>query len=196
MVKAVFFDCFGVLVGRGFDETYRMAGGDPQHDKEFISDMLGQANLGLISEEVFEATVARKLEIPEERFREATISAEQPNVPLLEYIVSLGRSYKIGVISNVNRGIVERKIGEEWAEKCFDVIIASGDVGIAKPNVEIYELAAKRLDVDPRECVFVDDREDFCEAARSIGMEAIRYQDFPQFRKELESILGRPVNLS
>jgi putative hydrolase of the HAD superfamily len=190
MIKAVLFDCFGVLVGRGFDETYRMAGGDPQKDHMFIQDVLGQANLGLIDERTFESSVAQQLEISEERFRKAAVSAEQPNVELLEYIVSLRPAYKTGVVSNVNKGGVERKIGEEWARRCFDVIVASGDIGIAKPERGIYEIAADRLQVQTDECVFVDDREDFCDAARDVGMQTIRYDDFTQFKGELDDILN------
>jgi HAD superfamily hydrolase (TIGR01509 family) len=190
MIKAVLFDCFGVLVGRGFDETYRMAGGDPRKDHMFIQDVLGQANLGLIDERTFESSVAQQLEISEERFRKAAVSAEQPNVELLEYIVSLRPAYKTGVVSNVNKGGVERKIGEEWARRCFDVIVASGDIGIAKPERGIYEIAADRLQVQTDECVFVDDREDFCDAARGVGMQTIRYDDFTQFKGELDDILN------
>jgi HAD superfamily hydrolase (TIGR01509 family) len=191
MVKAVFFDCYGVLVGRGFDETYRLAGGNPNQDNEFIADILGQANLGLIDEETLESRVASKLDIPKERYQEAALSAEQPNIELLTYIASLRLVYKTGVISNVSRGaVVEKKIGAGWAERCFDVIVASGDIGLAKPSPEIYEVAAERLDVDPKECVFVDDRYDYCEGARDVGMQTIEYHDFMQFRNELDDALN------
>ena len=44
---------------------------------------------------------------------------------------------------------------------------------IIKPDPKIYELLIKRYKLVPGECVFFDDREDNCEAARKLGMEAV-----------------------
>ena len=40
------------------------------------------------------------------------------------------------------------------------------------------------------ECVFVDDRDMFVEAARGVGMNAFVYTDFRAFRTQLSEILG------
>jgi FMN phosphatase YigB (HAD superfamily) len=40
------------------------------------------------------------------------------------------------------------------------------------------------------ECVFTDDREDYCEGARAVGMQAILYKNFTQFRADLEKLLS------
>ncbi|MCA9327640.1 HAD family phosphatase, partial [Candidatus Saccharibacteria bacterium] len=54
---------------------------------------------------------------------------------------------------------------------------------------EAYMIAAEKLGVRLDECVFVDDREGFCDAATSVGMHAIVYTNFAQLRTELEALL-------
>src|SRR5688572_5138279 len=39
----------------------------------------------------------------------------------------------------------------------FDATVISGEVGLAKPDVDIYLLTAAELNLEPAECVFVDD---------------------------------------
>lgn len=194
MIKAIIFDCFGVLVGRGFDETYRFAGGNPQKDHEFIETLLEKANRGQISQVEFRAKICDRLNITIEQYRNAIQEAEQPDYELLRYIKDLRKQYKVAVLSNVNTGVLERKIGEKWLQECFDACVVSADVGYIKPEREIYELTAKRLGVRISECVFIDDREKYTIAAKTIGMKTILYKNFAQMKQELEKLLANPNN--
>ncbi len=62
-------------------------------------------------------------------------------------------------------------------DEIFEVVVDSAFVGMRKPDPAIYELTLDRLGGDLRadECVFVDDVEANCEAARSLGMRAVRF---------------------
>lgn len=190
MIKAVIFDCFGVLVGRGFEETYRLAGGDPSKDRQFINDQLGQANLGLIGEEVFHRAMADKLGLDLQEWHASIDQAEKPNIELLSYIKDLHSSYKTVVLSNANRGVVENRVGTEWVEQCFDAVVVSAEVGMVKPDPDIYAYAAEQLRVAPSECAFVDDKAVFLEPARELGMSTVHYRDFEQFKTDLAEILS------
>jgi putative hydrolase of the HAD superfamily len=194
MIKAVIFDCFGVLVGRGFEETYRIAGGDPVKDRQFINDVLGQANLGLIDDQAFHDQMTGQLGISLSEWRHATITAEQPNQELLEYIKGLHADYKTAVLSNANRGVVERRIGGHWLEACFDELIVSADIGMVKPDPQIYSYAADKLGVEPSECVFIDDKTVFLEPAEAYGMKTVLYQTFDQAVADLKKILADTEN--
>jgi len=194
MIRAILFDCFGVLVGRGFDETYRHAGGDPVQDHEFIEDILGQANLGLISEEEFREALTRRLNITPEAYTKAVKEAELPNDALLEYIRELKKTYKTGILSNVNSGVLVRKLSAQDLEECFDDIVTSAEVGLIKPQPEIYKLAAERLGVGCNECIFIDDREGYLKGARAVGMQTVLYKEFVQCRSELTRLLANSNN--
>jgi HAD superfamily hydrolase (TIGR01509 family) len=192
MIKAIIFDCFGVLVGRGFEETYRIAGGDPVQDREFIDDVMGRANLGMISDDDFHDAMMGQLGISMSEWRHATITAEQANEELLEFIGQLHNDYKTAILSNANRGVVERRIGQRWLEDCFDVLVVSAEVGLVKPDQAIYLHAAKELGVEPDECVFIDDKSVFLDPAKALGMETVLYQDFAQAKAEINSLLADP----
>ena len=51
----------------------------------------------------------------------------------------------------------------------FEVVVDSANVGMRKPDPEIYELTLERLGLDAPECVFVDDIEVNCDGAAALG---------------------------
>jgi len=75
-------------------------------------------------------------------------------------------------------------------DQLFDAIVISGEVGLNKPDAEIFELAADRVGVPAGECVFVDDLRENCEGAERVGMTAVRHRDGPRTVAELEGLLG------
>ena len=72
----------------------------------------------------------------------------------------------------------------------FDAVVISGEVGLHKPEPEIFELAAQRVDRDPSECVFVDDLRENCTGAEALGMTAILHRDPEATIAQLEELLG------
>lgn len=82
---------------------------------------------------------------------------------------------------------------ESWAGM-FDAVLISGEVGLRKPEPEIYLLAAQRLGLSPDECVFVDDLEINIRGAVAVGMVGVHHKAYEWTLLELESILG--VSLS
>jgi putative hydrolase of the HAD superfamily len=190
MIKAIIFDCFGVLVGKGFEQTYRTAGGDPVRDRAFIENTLGQANLGLISDDEFRTSMARQAGIDPTGWKQAVKNAELLNTDLLDYITQLRTTYKTAILSNANRGVLERKIGEEWLQKDFDEVVVSAEVGIVKPDPRIYKIVVDRLNVAMNECLYIDDRESFVDAGRQLGMKGLLYKDFDQLKSDMSQLLS------
>ena len=93
---------------------------------------------------------------------------------------------KTGLISNSwGLGIYERAPVD-----LFDEAIISGDVGLHKPQPEIYRLACERLGVQPEDCVFVDDLRENVGGAEAVGMTAILHRDSAATVAQLEELLG------
>ncbi|OHB66146.1 MAG: hypothetical protein A2Y76_03190 [Planctomycetes bacterium RBG_13_60_9] len=67
----------------------------------------------------------------------------------------------------------------------FDALTFSCAEGTAKPQKEIYEIAARKLSAAPAQCVLIDDKPDFIEGARNAGMEGILYENLGQVTREL-----------
>lgn len=73
----------------------------------------------------------------------------------------------------------------------FDVIVISGEVGLRKPDPEIFRLTADRLGVPPERCAFVDDLQRNVEAARQVGMCGVHHRgDIADTVRALEDFFG------
>ena len=189
MIKAIIFDCFGVLVGRGFDETYRLAGGDPKKDSDFIDDLLGQANMGMITHSQMKQIVTNKLHIDDTTWALAVRQSEQINTKLLEHISNIKNSYKLAILSNANVGTLKGIFTPEQLG-LFDAIVVSAEVHMVKPQPEIYVYTANKLGGAPDECLFIDDIDDYVKGAQSTGMKALLYKDFQLLKQELDMYLS------
>lgn len=190
MIKAVIFDCFGVLVNGAFHDVYARLGGDAEQDSDFIDDLLGHANLGLMTSDDMQEKVTEQLGITDQQWQVAIHNTQQPSLPLLEYAKSLKDRYKIAILSNANVGTLERKFTPEQLQ-LFDVVVVSAEVHVMKPDPVIYTLTAERLGVEPGECVFLDDIPEYCAAAEATGMKTICYQNFVQGKRDLEVLLSQ-----
>jgi putative hydrolase of the HAD superfamily len=126
------------------------------------------------------------------RFREIYFDALHPNEPMIELMrEAKARGYRMGLLTNNVK---------EWeplwrtmlpVDEIFEVVVDSGFVGLRKPDREIYDLTLERLgDLDPRECMFIDDTDVNCDAARELGMTAVHYRDNDQAIAEVRSTLG------
>jgi epoxide hydrolase-like predicted phosphatase len=78
---------------------------------------------------------------------------------------------------------------EEWDE-IFDAVVISGEVGMRKPEPAIYRYAAEQLEVDPGECVFVDDLGSNVKGAVGVGMVGVKFVSAEQAVAELEALFG------
>ncbi|GGM83678.1 haloacid dehalogenase [Lentzea pudingi] len=72
----------------------------------------------------------------------------------------------------------------------LDVAVVSGEVGLAKPDVDIYLLTATKLGVEPAECVFVDDLAVNVRGAAEAGMVGVHHRSTRSTLEELEILLA------
>lgn len=98
--------------------------------------------------------------------------------------------------NGVRTGLISNSWGEGLAydqstlDELFDAVVISGDVGLHKPQPEIFRLGAERIGVPPEECVFVDDLRENCAGAEEVGMTAILHRGPDSTLPELERLLG------
>ncbi|UVO51608.1 HAD family phosphatase [Sphingomonas sp. SUN019] len=64
----------------------------------------------------------------------------------------------------------------------FRDIVVSGDEQVVKPDPAIYRLALERFGLEPRQAVFVDDRQENVDGADAVGMTGIRFVDAATLR--------------
>ena len=71
----------------------------------------------------------------------------------------------------------------------FDVVVASCKEGMAKPELEIYQLALERLNAKPYESVFIDDKQSNLDPAQEIGFRVILAENPEQIISDIREIL-------
>lgn len=190
MVKAVIFDCFGVLITDAIDAMVSEIRETKPNEAQEILSILTAAARGQMSRQHASEAISTIFGLTMDEYVSRVQAAEVKNDRLLDYIVKLRQTYKTAMLSNVSIGGLAARFTQEELDRCFEQVVASGDIGYAKPEPEAYEIAAQRLGVRLEECVFIDDREEYCEGARAVGMQAIRYEDFVQMQRELEATLA------
>jgi 2-haloacid dehalogenase len=67
----------------------------------------------------------------------------------------------------------------------FEGIVVSGDEKLVKPDPAIFKLLLDRYDLDPKTCIFIDDRADNVEAAIDLGFKGIQFSNDRQLHREL-----------
>ncbi len=98
-----------------------------------------------------------------------------------------GAGVRTGLLSNSWGG---RDYPLDELRQIFDTLVISGEVGMRKPQPEIYLLAAERAGARPEDCVFVDDFSVNVEGAEAVGMKSIVHKDAPTTIATLEEVLG------
>lgn len=91
-------------------------------------------------------------------------------VKALEFLSS---QYRIGVIANQNFGTEDRLI-QYGILQYIDVVVASAEEGVAKPDRRIFEIALQRSHCQPEEAVMIGDRIDNdIIPAKELGMHTV-----------------------
>lgn len=188
MIKAIIFDCFGVLVSEGWI-AYRDRYFPEGEKRQAAMELRQAADRGLITNEEFEQHVADLAGVSLQ-IAQSYLHRNAPNEPLFVYIKQeLKPRFRLGMLSNAAADWLSMLFNPEQL-KLFDQAVLSYQIGHAKPEPEAFETICQRLGAKPEECIFVDDAEHFCAAARTLGMQAIWYQDFAQTKTEIEKILA------
>jgi HAD superfamily hydrolase (TIGR01509 family) len=191
MIKGIIFDCFGVIIADIFQVMRaELRARDPAAGAR-ADDLMHANHRGMLSSQECNQQMAELFNMSLQQFLDTVNKGETKDAELIGYIKQQRRSYKTALLSNIGAESLHKRFSDDELAELFDAVVVSGDVGYAKPEPQIYEIAADRLGLRYDECLFTDDKPEFCEAARAVGMQAIVYQSFGQFTSDAEAILGR-----
>ncbi len=142
---------------------------------------------GAVSDEEFERDFGELLGVDPPGLIDRLFAGLEPETAMIEAVErARAAGIRTGLISNSwGTGIYERA-----PMRIFDATVISGDVGLHKPQPEIYELGAQRIGVAPAECVFVDDLRENVAGAEAVGMRAILHRSPTETIAELERALA------
>lgn len=189
MIKAILFDCFGVLYLPKSDYIYQQLIVNPTVHHDEIRDLIGQNEYGLLSDEELFRGIADYMGLDLSEVKQHLVRGFVRDQAVVDYAQQLRKTYKIVLLSNLGHDSMVHFFSSQDRERLFDAVVISGDVGMIKPHPEIYEYACQQLGVDVSEAVMIDDVEINCEGARQAGLRAIQYNSLDQLKTELDEML-------
>ena len=198
LVKGLIVDYGGVLtsdVFASFRAFCEAEGLEPETVRErFVGDpearaLLERLETGELREAEFEPAFATVLEVSPERLIDRLFGGMAPDEAMVEGVRAARRAgVRTAMLSN---SWGEDRYDRAQLETLFDAWVISGEVGLRKPDPEIYSLAAERLGLAPSECVFVDDLPGNLKPARALGMATVVHRgDAAATLAEVSELLG------
>ena len=201
-MKGLLVDFGGVLTTNVFDsfKAFCRAEGIPEDSvKKLFSErgeglsLLRRLEKGELTAEEFSQQFAPLLGVSPDNLVERLFGGIGPDEAMLG---AVRRSRAAGI----KTGLISNSWGDGLAydpallEELFDAVVISGDVGMHKPEPEIFILGAERIGVAPGDCVFVDDLRENCAGAEAVGMKAILHRGPERTLPQLEELLGVPLS--
>src|ERR1041385_814043 len=194
MHKAIIFDLGKVLVHFDFRIAYRAMAPFCAHAPESIPKLLSGTGLveryetGLIESPDFVAEISRILDLRVEygEFRSIFCSIFSDVLIPESMLESLARRYRLILLSNTNALHVE-DLREMYSHplRHFPHKVLSHEVPAMKPQPEISRAAIDAAGCRPEECFYTDDIAQFVEGARTLGIDAVRFESCAQIEREL-----------
>jgi len=184
-------------VARGLDQAHGLPRSSV-FDTLYRSDTWREIECGRGDRQAWLEKAHRALEAragrPLPRLHDEWRRAQGPIEANLTLVRELGASHKLGVLSNADRSLRDRLEREMAIHHLFHDIVCSAEVGLAKPDPAVYVMAAERLGLSPRDCLFVDGLDTNVEAARQVGMTGVlfRLDKGDDLRAQLAELGVRP----
>jgi putative hydrolase of the HAD superfamily len=174
--------------GAGMARAAELAGG---------AQPLFELEKGTISERQFVAQLSAGLgdvlgrPVDLDGFGDTFFAALHPNEELFAFMRELhGRGYRMAILTNNVREWEQLWRAMLPIDEIFELVVDSAFVGMRKPDAAIYRLLLDRLGLPAEATVFVDDLEVNCEAARALGMHAVRFGSTEQTIADVEALLN------
>lgn len=187
MIRAIIFDCYGVLVHGSLDYLRTLA-----HDTNALqsfNDLTSAADRGYVAPDEYIQQAALLFGRSAAEIRDVVNAQEVKNPSMLTYVTSLRSDFKVALLSNVGRGWLEHLFTPDELAASFDAVVLSGETGVAKPYKEAFDLVAANLGVTPGECIMIDDGARNVEGAELAGMYGILFTSERQLKTDLDQLL-------
>lgn len=197
MIKAVLFDLGGVFFEDGTEKFLRLLSQKTNKSYEELYPIFREGKSieyreNTLSGKEFFAWASQQLN--------SSVSAEDlNNLWVSQYTEISGmRDIVLWLKSlNIKTGILSDNVPEriEYLETkyhfldLFDDVVLSYEVNLTKNTHEIFDLALSRLNLSPKETVFIDDRQPNLELAQETGIIPIQFEEPENLRNKLEKLI-------
>ena len=198
-IKAIIWDFGGVLQRTedyGPRQQLAQRLGTSPGDLEYLvfaGDSSLQAQLGKISLDQHWENIRLHYGFqPEEMqgFKTSFWEGDQLDYELVDIIRRLRGRYRTAMLSNAWENLRSLMTNDWHISDAFDTIVISAEVGLMKPDPQIYHLVLEKVDAKPQETVFIDDFKENIEAARRLGLNTILFINRAQALGDFRQLIG------
>lgn len=198
--KTIFFDLFGVLLGR--DETSIVRYVSKVLDIPFYQTreiVTGENYMRLIRQELNFDQYFQKIQyqlvdgdkLNRDDFLSRLQQQEMGILPIVELLPELKKHFNLHIISNtVNSHIKSLKMKFEFFRH-FSSVITSESAGASKPHDEIFRYALSVTGVAADSSIFIDDASENVTAANRNGLQGYHYTQFDDFENYLSKLMNK-----
>lgn len=202
---ALLIDYGGVLTASVVDAFSAACASIGVNSQGFLSEVFAASHaadspfaaleLGHINEEEFSERLTPVLR----RHSSNPIDGHQFYAAVQKVTWDLDAVMTTAVTSLISAGVPTVLVSNSWGRSdtypwdllpAFTAVVVSSDVGMRKPDRDIYLLATDRIGVDPASCVFVDDIDVNLAPARQLGMTTVLHTAAETSIAELARLFG------
>ncbi|MER5600158.1 HAD-IA family hydrolase [Streptomyces sp. NPDC002265] len=126
----------------------------------------------------------------------AAVAAWSELLPVVDQdvVALLGQVRKVASVALVSNATtrLEWDLDRQGLADLADTVVNTARIGVAKPDPQVYRIAAKRLGAQADRCLFIDDTAANVIAAREAGMTALHYRQLDDLRLALSPLLNAP----
>jgi putative hydrolase of the HAD superfamily len=197
-VRNVVMDLGGVMLEWNPDHLLTRFAPDPVVRRQLRASIFGHDWRLFDRGQVTEAELLARLELCTGHTRELLVEIveavreslrEKPETVALVRAFQQ-RGFDIYCLSNMPGPIYEHLRRRHAFWDVFRGIVVSGEIQLMKPEPEIYLHLLERFGLQPAESVFIDDLQANVDAAKGVGLHAIRFQNAIQCQQDFDALLN------
>ena len=195
MVKVILFDFGGVLGNNDdewentFSEIPEVTGLTPEELRVLFFIRWPELKVGTKDVSYVWELIAEKSKKPidPDKLEEIYEKDIYIDEAVIEIALKLKKAdYKMAILANAAKRWMDVKIEKGNLDKIFEKIYSSADLGMKKPDLDVYEHVIKDLNVAPEEILFIDNLERNTLAAEKLGIKCIVFKNVKQLKEDLE----------
>ncbi len=205
-IKAIVLDFGAVLININYQLTidaFKQLGidnFDEMYSKAQQTNVFNNLETGVISPTTFynKLRILSNTKLTNEQLQNAW-NAMLLNLPRqrVEFVYNLKQHYKLYLLSNTNciheqafMQYIRATIGQDYFYDGFDKVFFSHEIGLRKPNADVFHYVQTHIKLQPNQILFVDDSLQHVQGAQRCGWQVHHLLD----DEEIAEVLSDYIN--
>jgi putative hydrolase of the HAD superfamily len=193
MIKLVIFDAYGVVLNGGYPATCKYLAKKFGSNWKHLFSIIYTKYFNMAAEKKITQKQAWEMAIKELKLpitRKGLLKIHYSFMSLNKPLISLVKKLKMNnlLLSKNTRSQFNDAEKQMHFRKYFKNVINTWELGLPKASKKTCNYIFRRFNIKPNEVIYTDDQEQNLVDAKELGVNAILYKNFKQFKKEFEKL--------